>query len=227
MCPDWESNQRPFGSQAGAQSTKQHQPGQKLAFFPLVFLPTPSRLCCLTLFLRLFQEGPWGPIVEDLLPVSMASCCSARPGALSLAREAAGIGDPETDRQTETEQYMETKQEGERNQSVSHPQSAVGRPQALPAGSLEKSNRHKRLLTSLVGTLVAFVCVGCRAASAWPQSPEPGAAGTAFPWGLGQGAAVLQRVPHLCPSPSITPGTHVVRLAPWSFLVQGIRHTVC
>ena len=27
MCPDWESSQRPFGSQAGAQSTEPHQPG--------------------------------------------------------------------------------------------------------------------------------------------------------------------------------------------------------
>ena len=27
MCPDWESNQRPFGLQAGAQSTELHQPG--------------------------------------------------------------------------------------------------------------------------------------------------------------------------------------------------------
>ena len=27
MCPDWESNQWPLGSQAGAQSTKLHQPG--------------------------------------------------------------------------------------------------------------------------------------------------------------------------------------------------------
>ena len=27
MRPDWESNQRPFGSQAGAQSTEPHQPG--------------------------------------------------------------------------------------------------------------------------------------------------------------------------------------------------------
>ena len=26
-CPDWESSQRPFGSQAGAQSTEPHQPG--------------------------------------------------------------------------------------------------------------------------------------------------------------------------------------------------------
>ena len=27
MCPDWESNQQPFGSQAGTQSTELHQPG--------------------------------------------------------------------------------------------------------------------------------------------------------------------------------------------------------
>ena len=26
MCPDWESNRRPFGSQAGTQSTEPHQP---------------------------------------------------------------------------------------------------------------------------------------------------------------------------------------------------------
>ena len=27
MCPDWESNERLFGLQAGAQSTEPHQPG--------------------------------------------------------------------------------------------------------------------------------------------------------------------------------------------------------
>ena len=27
MCPDWESNQPPFGLQAGTQSTDPHQPG--------------------------------------------------------------------------------------------------------------------------------------------------------------------------------------------------------
>ena len=30
MCPDWEFNQRPFGSQACAQSTEPHQLGQIL-----------------------------------------------------------------------------------------------------------------------------------------------------------------------------------------------------
>ena len=29
-CPDWESNQWPFGSQAGTQSTEPHQPGPKV-----------------------------------------------------------------------------------------------------------------------------------------------------------------------------------------------------
>ena len=28
MCPDWESNQQPFGLQASTQSTEPHQPGQ-------------------------------------------------------------------------------------------------------------------------------------------------------------------------------------------------------
>ena len=32
MCPDWESNQRSFGSEACAQSTELHQPEQKLTF---------------------------------------------------------------------------------------------------------------------------------------------------------------------------------------------------
>ena len=27
MCPDWESNQQPFGSQANTQSTEPHQSG--------------------------------------------------------------------------------------------------------------------------------------------------------------------------------------------------------
>ena len=32
MCPDWESNQWSFGSQAGAQSTEPHQPGLRNHF---------------------------------------------------------------------------------------------------------------------------------------------------------------------------------------------------
>ena len=33
MCPDWESNQRPFGLQAGIQSTEPHQPGLFISIF--------------------------------------------------------------------------------------------------------------------------------------------------------------------------------------------------
>ena len=33
MCSDWESNQQPFGSQAGAQSTEPHQPGLSNKYF--------------------------------------------------------------------------------------------------------------------------------------------------------------------------------------------------
>ena len=32
MCPDWESNWRPFGMQAGTQSTERHQPGLIIPF---------------------------------------------------------------------------------------------------------------------------------------------------------------------------------------------------
>ena len=33
MCPDWELNWQPFGSQAGAQTTESHQPGVESLFF--------------------------------------------------------------------------------------------------------------------------------------------------------------------------------------------------
>ena len=33
MCPDWESNQWPFGLQAGTQPTEPHQPGPSFSFF--------------------------------------------------------------------------------------------------------------------------------------------------------------------------------------------------
>ena len=39
MCPDRESNQRPFGSQAHAQSTELHQPGLDLVFIGIRLLP--------------------------------------------------------------------------------------------------------------------------------------------------------------------------------------------
>ena len=42
MCPDWESNQRPFALQAGTQSTEPHQPGPYFHLFNIdssMFLP--------------------------------------------------------------------------------------------------------------------------------------------------------------------------------------------
>ena len=38
MYPDWESNQQPFGSQVGAQSTEPHQPGLIFLFFSGTFI---------------------------------------------------------------------------------------------------------------------------------------------------------------------------------------------
>ena len=38
MCPNWESNQQPFGLQAGTQSTEPHQPGQ-VALFLITYYP--------------------------------------------------------------------------------------------------------------------------------------------------------------------------------------------
>ena len=32
LCPEWESNQRPFGLQASTQSTEPHQPGLIFSF---------------------------------------------------------------------------------------------------------------------------------------------------------------------------------------------------
>ena len=47
MCPDWESNQRPFGSQASTQSTELHQPGTNFFYcysntVVPIFPPLPS-----------------------------------------------------------------------------------------------------------------------------------------------------------------------------------------
>ena len=35
MCPDWESNRRPFSWQVSTQSTEPHQPGQGKTFYSL------------------------------------------------------------------------------------------------------------------------------------------------------------------------------------------------
>ena len=58
ICPDWEWNQRPFGSQAGTQSTEPHQPGQKL-------------------FLTVLESPTWSCFGDSCLPGSWSepSCC--------------------------------------------------------------------------------------------------------------------------------------------------------
>ena len=46
MCPDWESNRRPFGSKSGTQSTEPHKPGQvpKILFSQLYKNPFQTSL---------------------------------------------------------------------------------------------------------------------------------------------------------------------------------------
>ena len=38
VCPDWELNQQPFSSQAGAQSTEPHEPGHDKDFCIILFI---------------------------------------------------------------------------------------------------------------------------------------------------------------------------------------------
>ena len=42
MCPDWELNWQPFGSQTSAQSTELHQPGQCFVFFAHYSISPPK-----------------------------------------------------------------------------------------------------------------------------------------------------------------------------------------
>ena len=70
MCPDWDSNQWPFGSQAHTQSTKLHQPGGNsifYIFFIFLLLYTRPRSISFELF-----------------------CCPAPPTPSSLFAEAFG-----------------------------------------------------------------------------------------------------------------------------------------
>ena len=50
MCPDWESNWQPFGSQVSAQSTEPHQPGQKSQYFSWSYLILKTDLIKLATF---------------------------------------------------------------------------------------------------------------------------------------------------------------------------------
>ena len=59
--PNWESNRRPFGSQAGTQSTEQHQPGLVMRIFKIYSLSN-FQICntvLLTIVTMLYIIFPW------------------------------------------------------------------------------------------------------------------------------------------------------------------------
>ena len=64
MCPGWESNQRPFGSQAGTQFTEPHQPGPIFVFqisnftIPLSYPILPSSSLFFSFFVSNFSFPP-------------------------------------------------------------------------------------------------------------------------------------------------------------------------
>ena len=57
-CPDWESNQRPFGSQAGTQSTEPSQPGHifLITFKKTLSIPLPHKVILLPTFLSKLER---------------------------------------------------------------------------------------------------------------------------------------------------------------------------
>ena len=79
--PDWESNQRPSGSQASPQSTEPHQPGHK----PFLY--------CKLLFMSywaLMHASKWTPLVGDTTSLSNVPCLALYPTLLSFQGEEAG-----------------------------------------------------------------------------------------------------------------------------------------
>ena len=77
MCPDWESNQWPYGSQADTQFTEQHQPGQSTKFswpenvlFNFMFLK--KKLLCFFYYHLISLYPLPKAIITILLPMSMS-----------------------------------------------------------------------------------------------------------------------------------------------------------
>ena len=62
MCPGWESNQRPFGLQAGTQSTEPQQPGRQPTFsqltYTVVSVSGESTACWQTIIYNLQSDHP-------------------------------------------------------------------------------------------------------------------------------------------------------------------------
>ena len=63
MCPDWELNQQPFGPQAGAQSTKPHQPGT--FFFLNINSSIYYRLACFKLWSSYWSFNYFSLLMTD------------------------------------------------------------------------------------------------------------------------------------------------------------------
>ena len=76
MCPDWESNWRPFSSQASAQSTEPHQPGQQKLLFSLdCFIFMMKRIWNLHSFLLVLLEFCYILLRSPLLHISSFFVC--------------------------------------------------------------------------------------------------------------------------------------------------------
>ena len=75
MCPDWDSNQRPLGSQSGIQSTESHQPG------------------CSDVFVsRAFWKGLWCRPISDAAYDWPRTTCLELKSDLQLVAASAGPG---------------------------------------------------------------------------------------------------------------------------------------
>ena len=87
MCPDWESNQQPFGLQASAQPTEPHQSGQPYGGFRWTALNPCEQIA----------HGPWGSPVSKVMKAPGNKGCNRRSSHhrstkdLMLPAQAAGL----------------------------------------------------------------------------------------------------------------------------------------
>ena len=57
MCPNWESNQQPFGSQAGAQSPEPHWPEQNMKILNVQLFVPKVKIQGKMIFINLAHMG--------------------------------------------------------------------------------------------------------------------------------------------------------------------------
>ena len=86
MCPDWESNWRPFGLQASAQSTEPHQPGLILALKKFSNAVFPLRIQTMYLVVkkknyRSTKKKTITPKPTTRDPCQHCGLCSYRPSS--------------------------------------------------------------------------------------------------------------------------------------------------